>query len=294
VSQGGGFGQIGSGGRTPEDLEKQIQIAMSLTTEPFGVNIPISEHRDPGAHLAVVEKYARSIRAVSLSAGNPRPFIAPLKSLGLVVMTLASTPEQAKKAESAGADIVICEGYEAGGHNGPAELTTLTLIPLAKRLVSIPVIAAGGIADGHTAAAAFSLGADGVQLGTRFVATAECQAHENYKDLLVKSAATDTVVMERSLGRVTRVLKNSYAQSVIAQEYETPGDIDVLLPMISGKKNAVAALEGRIEEGWMNCGQSVGFIEGVESASVVPERIMREALQVLKETSARLDVKMNL
>jgi enoyl-[acyl-carrier protein] reductase II len=200
-------------------------------------------------------------------------------------MTLASTPEQAVKAEMAGADLVICEGYEAGGHDGPAELTTLTLVPLAAAKVQIPVIAAGGIADGRTAAAAFVLGAEGVQLGTRFVATEECEAHPAYKEALVAAEATDTVVMERSLGRVTRVLRSPFVEQILRQEAETPGDLGRLLPMISGQRNAVAAREGRLAEGYVNCGTSVAFIHEILPAAEVVQRLMAEVTRYLSTTT---------
>lgn len=276
ISEAGGFGQIGSGGRTVDDLEEQIKAALSQTKRPIGVNVPISEHRNPDAYFQVIARYADRLRAVSLSAGNPRPFIQSLHDLGLIVMTLASTPDQAVKAQTAGADIVICEGTEAGGHNGPAELTTLTLIPQVVEVVTIPVIAAGGIGDGRTAAAAFCLGADGVQFGTRFVATLECQAHTEYKQAMLQAGGDDTVVMERSFGHVTRVMKSPFVDQILKQEQETPGDVEQLLPLISGKRNAVAALEGKLEDGWLNCGQSVGLIHDIPSAGDVVQRVIRE------------------
>lgn len=276
VSTGGGFGQVGSGGRSPESLDEEIHIALENTTGPIGVNVPISEHKDPDRYFQVVERHAERLRAVSLSAGNPRPFIEPLHKLNLKVLTVVSTPAQAVKAEQAGADILICEGTEAGGHNGPTELTTFSLIPNVVDAVSIPVIAAGGIADGRTAAAAVCLGAEGVQLGTRFVATKECQAHPRYKEALLGATVEDTVVMERSLGRVTRVLRSPFVDKVLQQERETPGDIEHLLPMISGKMNAVAALDGRMEDGWVNCGQSVGLVKQLVGAAEVVQQIVEE------------------
>lgn len=287
VSEAGGFGQVGSGGRTAEDFDRQIQLAIQHTNAPFGVNIPISEHRDPKDYFEVVKKHAASIRAVSLSAGNPRPLVGPLKEAGMIVMTLASTPEQARKAEAAGADLVICEGTEAGGHNGPAELTTMVLIPLVSDVVSIPIVAAGGIADGRTAAAAFCLGAEGVQMGTRFVATEECQAHNHYKRALVDARAEDSVVMERSLGHVTRVLRSPFVEQIWEQERQTPGDIETLLPMISGKRNAQAALEGDLDHGWLNCGQSTGFVQDVQPAGVVLRKVVQETASRLQEIDLR-------
>ncbi len=283
VSEGGGFGQIGAGGRSPEDFENEIKIAIHSTQLPFGVNIPISEHRNPAPYLAAIERHKDHIRAVSLSAGNPRPFIAPLHDLGMIVMTLVSTPEQAQKAESAGADIVICEGTEAGGHDGPAELTTLTLVPLVKDSVQIPVVAAGGIADGRTAAAAFCLGAEAVQIGTRFVATRECKAHESYKQALIWAKASETIVIERSLGRITRVLQAPFVGEILHQEQETPGDLEKLIPMISGNMNALAALSGHMDEGYVFCGTGVGLITEIPSAIDVVKKIGTDLKYVLQQ-----------
>lgn len=282
VSQAGGFGQVASAGRSIEDLEEQIQCALSLTRQPFGVNVPISEHRDPDAYFQIIERYAGQLKAVSLSAGNPRPYIQRLHNLGLLVMTLVSTPTQAAKSQAAGADLVICEGTEAGGHNGPSELTTLSLIPQVADAVSIPIVAAGGIGDGRTAAAALCLGADGIQMGTRFVATVECQAHHQYKQALVQSSGEDTIVMERSFGRVTRVLKSPFVEQILIQEGRTPGSVEDLLPMISGRMNALAALAGRVDEGWVNCGQSVGLIHDLPSAAEVVQNVMVDLASVLQ------------
>lgn len=288
VSNGGGFGQVGSAGRTPDGLARELETAFALTDQPLGVNVPISEHRDPEPVFRVIERYAAHLKAVSLSAGNPRPWIGPLKQWGLRVITLASTPAQAKKAEQAGADLVVCEGYEAGGHDGPAELTTLTLVPLTVQAVSIPVIAAGGISDGLAAAAAFALGAEGIQMGTRFVATVECEAHEAYKAALLQASSEDTVVMERSLGHVTRVLRSPFVDRVLAQERATPGDLEALLPLISGRNNARAALEGQMDDGYVNCGMGVGSIHEILPAAEVVQRVMAEALRQLQESSARV------
>ncbi len=285
VSAGGGLGQVGAGGRSPEDFKRQIEILMAHSSQSFGVNIPISEHRDLTPYFTIIKHYAQQIRAVSLSAGNPRPFIALLHDLGIVVMVLVSTPEQALKAEAACADILICEGAEAGGHDGPAELTTFTLVPMVTQAVRIPVVAAGGIANARTAAAAICLGAEGVQLGTRFVATKECEAHDAYKLALVEAKASDTEIIERSFGRITRVLRAPFVEKILLQEQQTPGDLEKLLPLISGKMNAVAALSGRMEEGWVNCGTSVGLIADIPSATDIVQSIGQNLTNIFKGAS---------
>jgi NAD(P)H-dependent flavin oxidoreductase YrpB (nitropropane dioxygenase family) len=274
VSEGGGFGQIGSGGRTPENLRQEIEVALQTTSQPLGINLPISEHKDISAYIDIILSYAGKIRAVSLSAGNPRPWIALLKEAGFVVMTLTSTPEQAKKVEESGSDLVICEGMEAGGHNGTSELSSMVLVPLVCDAVSIPVVAAGGIVDHRTASAAFALGAEGIQMGTRFVATQECEAHPSYKARLVSAQSTDTRIIERTLGRVTRVLNSPLVQQILQQEKETPGDESRLLSLVSGRMNKVAAIDGQLDKGFLNCGLNVGLIQTVSSAFDVVREVM--------------------
>lgn len=275
VSNGGGFGVIGSAGRTVEDFREQIRIAAEMTDKPFGVNLPISEHSDNSGYVQAILDHKDLIKGISISAGNPRPYIPIFKDAGLKVMVLTSTVLHSLKAEQAGADIVICEGFEAGGHNGPAELTLFSLIPQVAAAVKVPVVAAGGIADARGIIAAFALGAEGVQLGTRFVATLECQAHEAYKRLLVESSDDATVVMERSIGRVTRVLKGPFVDQILAFEKKNPS-IEEMLPYIRGINNKRAAIEGRVDEGWLNCGQSVGLIDAIESATDLVQRLAKE------------------
>lgn len=239
VSNGGGLGVVGSAGRSVEDFREQIKIAADQTDHPFGVNLPISRHSDSSKYVEVILENKHLIKAVSISAGNPRPFIPVFKEAGMRVMVLTSTALHSLKAEEAGADIIICEGFEAGGHNGPAELTLFSLIPQAVKAVSVPVVAAGGISNGQGILAAFVLGAEGVQLGTRFVATKECQAHDEYKKLLVESSDDATVVMERSIGRVCRVLKGPFVQEILELEKNNPG-IEAMLPYIKGTNNKIA------------------------------------------------------
>ncbi|MBX6395961.1 MAG: nitronate monooxygenase, partial [Alicyclobacillaceae bacterium] len=283
VSEAGGFGQVGSAGRSPEQFAEEIEIAASQTSKPFGVNIPISEHKDNTPYLEVVFENRRRLTAVSLSAGNPRPLIPQLKEAGLQVMVLTSTVRQARKAAEAGADIIICEGFEAGGHNGPAELTTMTLVPQVVRALradgyDVPVVAAGGIATGEQMAAALLLGADGVQIGTLFVATEECQAHPAYKQRLVEAGDEATVVIERSQGRVTRVLRNPFTEKILELEKGRPS-MEELLPFILGHNNRAAAIEGKVDDGYMNAGQSSGLIHSIRPAEPLSQRWSPRRLQ---------------
>lgn len=282
ISAAGGFGQVGSGGRSPEGLAREISQAVETAAgAPFGVNLPLGEHADREPYAAEILKAATRLRAVSLSAGNPRPYIRRFQDAGLAVIVLVSTPEQAVKAAEAGADILVAEGFEAGGHNGPAELTTLSLVPQVVRAAAgVPVVAAGGIANGAGIAAVLSLGASGAQLGTRFVATRECEAHSRYKQRIVEGRPQDTVVVERSLGRVTRVLDSPWVREILRMEEGRPG-IEALLPYIRGERNRVAAIDGKLEEGWLNCGQSVGLIDDLPTAGELVARLARETEEAL-------------
>ncbi|WP_038085038.1 NAD(P)H-dependent flavin oxidoreductase [Tumebacillus flagellatus] len=281
VSNAGAFGQVGSAGRTLQDFEKQIQIAIESTNKPVGVNLPIGEHSDPRERVEMILKYKQHLRAVSISAGNPRPFIPVFQEAGLPVMVVISTAMHAQKAEAAGADILIAEGFEAGGHNGPSEVTTFALIPQAASAVNVPVIAAGGVADGRGLAAALALGAAGVQLGTRLAATVESPAHEQYKQALVAARAEDTTMIERSVGRVTRVLKSPYVAEVLAFERTQPSP-DELYPFIKGEKNSIGALQGDLQHGFAYGGQGVGLIHSIPTVEDVISSMVEEARRTLQ------------
>ncbi|PWI58904.1 NAD(P)H-dependent flavin oxidoreductase [Sulfoacidibacillus thermotolerans] len=281
ISAAGAFGQVGTAGRSIAQVREQIEEAKKRADgRPFGINLPLSEHRDMSEYVHLITEYAPVLRAISLSAGNPRPLIPHFQQLGLKVMVVVSTPEQAVKAEQAGADLLVAEGYEAGGHNGPAELTTFTLIPQVVRAVSIPVVAAGGIVNGTGIAAALLLGAKGVQLGTRFVATQECEAHENYKRELLLRKSADTTIIERSMGRVTRVLKSPFVEQILEIEATHP-TWETLAPYVSGTKNKTAAILGQMDEGWVNCGQGVGMIEELPTAADLIEELVTQTKEHL-------------
>lgn len=279
VSNGGGFGQVGTAGRTVENFQEQLHIAAESTDQPFGVNIPISEHSDNSAYVEAILENKDKIKAVSISAGNPKPYVPLFKEAGLRVMVLTATVKHSLKAQEMGADIVVCEGFEAGGHDSPLELTLFGLLPQVTKAVDVPVVAAGGIANGQGILAALSLGAEGVQLGTRFIATKECEAHDNYKQLLLQAKDDATVVIERSIGKATRVLKSPFAEQILDFEKTRP-TVEQLLPYIRGTNNRIAAVEGRIDEGWMNCGQGVGLIDSIESAVDVVRQLARETAEL--------------
>ncbi|WP_233522522.1 NAD(P)H-dependent flavin oxidoreductase [Peribacillus glennii] len=285
VSNGGGFGQVGSAGRTPENFENEILVASEATNNPFGVNIPISQHTDFSPYLEIIKKHRELIKAVSLGAGNPKNLVPYLKDNGLLVLILTSTAIHSVKAEKLGADVIVCEGYEAGGSNGPSELTTFTLVPQVKQAVSIPVIAAGGIVDGRSMAAALILGADGVQMGTRFVATEECEAHTHFKEEILAAKDDSTMIMTRMLKGPLRVLKNEYAEQVYESEKITP-TLENVLPRVRGTYNKLAMLDGDLKGGFMSCGQVASLIEEIDSAETVVKRIAGEARRILAKAQA--------
>lgn len=282
VSNGGGLGQIGSAGRSVENFEEQILIAHNLTDKPFGVNLPISEHKDNQPYIDIIEKYKNKIKAISISSGNPIPFIELFKNFGLKTMVLVSQVKHAVKAEKSGADIIVCEGYEAGGHNGGAELTTFALVPQITKAVKIPVVAAGGITNGEGLVAALSLGADGVQIGTRFVASIECEAHENYKKLLLESLDDSTVILTRKIGGVIRVISNDFVKKAQQKEKEEQ-TVEAVLSFARGINNKRAAVEGDIENGWVSAGQGVGLINEILSAESIVKNIIQEAEDTLND-----------
>jgi enoyl-[acyl-carrier protein] reductase II len=236
--------------------------------------------------LEIIKKHRKLIKAVSLGAGNPRDLIPFVKENGLKVLVLTSTAFHSAKAESLGADIIVCEGYEAGGSNGPSELTTFTLVPQVKKAVSIPVVAAGGIGDGKSVAAAMILGADGVQLGTRFVATKECEAHEHFKAAILEAKDDATTILTRLIKGPLRVLKNDYTRQVQLEERNQP-TLEHILPMVRGSYNKLAMFDGDIQAGFMSCGQVASLIDEVESAKTVVRRISNEAREILN-TSYKL------
>ncbi|MDN3016166.1 nitronate monooxygenase [Paenibacillus sp. BSR1-1] len=281
VSEGGGFGQVGSAGRTLENFEREIIIARSKTKNPFGVNIPISAHTDFTPFFEILKRHRSDIRAVSFGGGNPAPYIKTIKDMGFITMVVISSPNQASKAERLGADIIICEGYEAGGHNGKAELTTFTLIPQVRRAVSVPVVAAGGISDEKGLIASIILGADGVQMGTRFVATTECEAHNHYKELIVNSGEDSTTVLIRDIKGPLRVYKNDYAVMVRNLE-KNNADTEEILPFIKGVKNKNAAIDGDFENGYAALGQVSSLIDGIISATDVVLEIANKSKKILR------------
>jgi enoyl-[acyl-carrier protein] reductase II len=256
-----------------------------MTERPFAVNVPLSVSSNVKEILKLVIKH--QVEVVSLSAGNPAPYIPKLKEHGIKVITVIASVYHAKKAEAAGTDLLVAEGYEAAGLNSPYETTTMTLLPQVCRSVSLPVIAAGGIADGSGLAAAFALGAQGVQMGTRFIATKEAPFHESYKTSLVHADDTKTLIVGRSIGKIRRVYDTPYAQHLIQREKSgvTPEEFQQLT---TEDHHFLGAVKGDLENGFINSGQIAGAINDVPSVKELLEGMMKEAKETVSLLNKRL------
>jgi NAD(P)H-dependent flavin oxidoreductase YrpB (nitropropane dioxygenase family) len=284
VSNAGGLGQIGCACfSTPEELQADIQKAKRLTDEPFGVNFPIGHiPLEAFVDAALAENPA----VISITGGNPEPLLKRIQQSGVAVrtMVLVAGVRAARKAESLGADAVIAVGYEGGGHLGRDDIGTMVLTPRIVESVNIPVLASGGVADGRGLAAALALGAEGIELGTRFVAVRESNAHPHYQQALVEAKETDTVIIERSIGRPARVLKGPMTEriqqvEVELEQHNASADerLRRMLPLIQGTVNTRASLDGILDEGFVWAGQVVGLINDVPTARELIERTVIEA-----------------
>ena len=279
VSEAGGLGTIGCGTMTSKEVEQIILETKKLTEKRFAINIAINVSPFVDELIELVIKH--EVPIVSISAGNPAPYIPILQANGIIVMTVVASVKQALKAEQAGADIVVGEGFEAAGINSSLELTTFTLIPQLVKHVSIPVIAAGGIGDGKGLAAAISLGASGVQLGTRLIATKDAPFHEIYKKRLLEAGDIDTVLLGRSVGRIRRVLNTPYASRLINQEKQGLS-INDYLNSTTEEHHKRGAIEGDLESGFLNSGQIAGLLDDLPSVEDLFNRMMLEAEQKLQ------------
>ncbi len=277
VSNAGGLGLIGAGSMKPDLLEKHIIKAKSLTDKPFGINIPLLYGRVE-EQIEIALKH--NVRIFFTSAGSPKKYTKLLKEKGCVVVHVTSTPELAQKCELAGVDAIVAEGFEAGGHNGHDEITTLSLIPQVADKVSIPVIAAGGIGDGRGIAAAFSLGANGVQLGSRFVCTKESSAHINFKNAILEAASGDTMLMMKKYVPV-RLLKNKFQEDILEIE-KNGGTKEDLIDHLGKGRAKLGMLEGDLKEGELEIGQVSALIEDIPSV----DKLMKKLLEEFKEASS--------
>lgn len=286
VSEHGGLGLIGAGSMQPELLKTHILKAQALTKKPIGVNVPLLYEK---AQEQIDTALNMGIRIFFTSAGSPKTFSSYLKKSGATVVHVTSSPLLAKKCEDAGVDAIVAEGFEAGGHNGREEITTMSLIPQIKNVVSLPVIAAGGIASGAAIAAAFALGADGVQMGTRFLMSHESSAHQNYKDLALQAVPGSTKLMMKALVPV-RLLSNQFSRHVEDLEKKFSGDeLQIKLTEHLGKMRAkIGMLDGNIDEGELEIGQIISSIKKISSV----EEIIRELVHDYEQTLQRLPKKL--
>jgi enoyl-[acyl-carrier protein] reductase II len=280
VSNAGGLGVIGSGSMYPDILHREIQKCKAATDKPFAVNVPLL-YPDLEAHIAIIIE--EKVPIVITSAGNPATYTARFKEAGLTVIHVVANVKFAQKAEAAGVDAIVAEGFEAGGHNGREETTTLCLIPLIKQHVQIPIIAAGGIGSGAAMAAVLCLGADGVQMGSRFAATYESSAHLNFKEEIVRAGDGETALTLKEITPV-RLLKNAFYQQV-QLAYENGADKNELTALLGRGRAKKGMFEGDLIEGELEIGQVSAQINGIKWARDVVEETMSDCLMVLQKTN---------
>ena len=282
VSNAGGLGMIGSGSMYPDILRDEIRKCKAATTKPFAVNVPLL-YADIDKHIQIIIE--EGVKIVFTSAGNPKTWTKHLQEHGIKVVHVVSSSKFAKKVEDAGCDAVVCEGFEAGGHNGREETTSLVLIPQVRAAVSLPLIAAGGIATGKGMLAAMVLGAEGVQIGTRFVASNESSAHQNFKEVVTHANEGDTMLSMKKVVPV-RLVKNDFQKRV--QEAEDRGaSVDELVQILGRARAKKGMYEGDLNEGELEIGQISSFIKEIKPASEIVNEIWAEFLQA-KEQVAKL------
>lgn len=280
VSEAGGLGVLASGSSSSKaELKEEIKRVRDNTDKPFGINIPLMNPSSPWMIETALEE---NVHVVITSAGNPKPYSQTIKNEGLIHCHVVATPKQGKKAEESGVDIVIAEGIEAGGHNSPLEITTLVLVQKLVKMVNIPVIAAGGIATGRALLAMLALGAEGVQIGTKFILTHECPAHRNFKRKLLEATEEDTVLTARTIGHPVRCIKNKLTEAIIQWEKEGKTELEIIQEIGPGRSR-MAALDGEVEDGTVMSGQCVGLVNEIKSVKEVINEIIREAEERLKE-----------
>ncbi len=278
VSNAGGLGIIGSGSMYPEILEQHLIKCKQATDKPFAVNVPML-YPDIDKHIDLIIKY--KVPIVFTSAGNPKTYTAMLKSHGITVVHVVSSVKFAKKAEESGVDAVVAEGFEAGGHNGRDETTTFCLIPMVKAEINIPLIAAGGIGTGRGMLAAMNLGADAVQLGSRFVATLESSAHDNFKQQVVHSKEGDTVLTLKELTPV-RLIKNDFYNKV-QSAYQANAGTEELKDLLGRGRAKKGMFEGDLSEGELEIGQISGLINEIKPVTEVMNEILSEYKEAKEE-----------
>jgi len=274
VSNAGALGLIGSASMYPDILREHIRKCKAATSKPFGVNVALL-YPDIDKHMQII--IDEGVKIVFTSAGNPKTWTPILKEKGITVVHVIANTKFAKKSEEAGVDAIVAEGFEAGGHNGREETTTMCLVPIIRAATKLPLIAAGGIANGTAMLAAFALGAEGVQIGTRFVATLESSGHMNFKKRLIETQEGDTQLTLKQLTPV-RMIKNKFFKEVEAAELRgaSPDELRSLLGRARAKKGM---FEGDLEEGELEVGQISAFIDDIKPAGEVVRDVWKEFLE---------------
>ncbi|MCY7411081.1 MAG: nitronate monooxygenase [Chitinophagales bacterium] len=281
VSNAGGLGIIGSGSMYPQILQEHILKCKASTVKPFAVNVPLL-YPDIDKHIKII--LDEQVKIVFTSAGNPKTWISIFKDHGVKVVHVVSSSKFAKKAEDAGCDAVVAEGFEAGGHNGREETTTMVLIPLVKNAVHIPVIAAGGIATGSAMLAAFALGADGVQIGTRFAASIESSAHDAFKQKIISSEEGDTLLAMKKVVPV-RMMRNKFFDEI--QQAEDRGATADELKQILGRARAKKGMfEGDLDNGELEIGEVSAQVREIKPAAEIVEEIWQEFIKGKEKLAA--------
>ncbi|MFM7813199.1 MAG: NAD(P)H-dependent flavin oxidoreductase [Flavobacteriales bacterium] len=282
VSEAGGLGLIGSGSMYPEVLEGHIKQCTAATNKPFGVNLPLL-YPQIADHIDIILRH--QVPVVFTSAGNPKTYASVFREHGIKVVHLVSSSKFAVKAQEAGCCAVVAEGFEAGGHNGREETTTMCLIPAVTQATSIPVIAAGGIYNGKSMAAAFALGAEGVQMGSRFIATPEASAHEAFKEAILKAGEGETYLTLKELTPV-RLLRNPFFQAVM-EAYARGASKEELAELLGRGRAKQGMFLGNMEEGELEVGQVSALIKSIQPAGEIVREVMAEFLNTCSSLGER-------
>jgi NAD(P)H-dependent flavin oxidoreductase YrpB (nitropropane dioxygenase family) len=290
VSNAGGLGILTALTQpTPEDLRKEIERCRSMTDQPFGVNLTILPAIKPPPYAEYMDAIIESgIKIVETAGNNPRDFIGKMKQHGIKVIHKCTAVRHALSAERHGVDIVSIDGFECAGHPGEDDVTNLILIPAAVQALKIPVIASGGIADGRGMAAALVLGAQGINMGTRFMCTKEAPVHDNIKQALVSATERDTNLVFRTLHNTARLFKNSISNEVVAME-KKGATFEEIRHLVAGARGKVALREGNVDDGVITAGMVIGLIHDIPTCAELIERIVSECRDRLRSTSALFD-----
>ena len=281
VSNEGGLGIIGAGSMYPEVLREHIQKCQKATNKPFAVNVPMLYPNLEQIMEIIIEE---GVKIVFTSAGNPKTWTSHLQEKGITVVHVVSSVKFALKAEQAGVDAIVAEGFEAGGHNGRDETTTFTLIPMVREQINIPLIAAGGIATGKGMLAAMILGADAVQVGSRFVASNEASSHQAFKQRVVEAKEGDTILTLKELAPV-RLLKNKFFEEV-TELYTTNPSKEDLIKLLGRARAKKGMFEGDLDQGELEIGQIAGLIHDIKPAAEIVQKIMEEFEQAKTEVAS--------